>query len=252
MLFRQFCDVTTNAFSYLFGCERKGEAILLDPVVSNVSLYLGLLDELGLKLAWVLETHLHAEHITAADTLRERVGAKVAVGRKAGIDAADRLLDHGEEIVVGDLALQVLDTPGHTPGCISFRWQERVFTGDSLLIGGCGRIDEPGGNGAQLFDSVTRQLLSLPDETIVYPGHRQGGRWVSCVGEERQNNPLFHGTSRDSFVALISEMHEPLSALMSAVRAANRRCGRMTAADLPNAGHSAGARALPCGPLPSH
>jgi glyoxylase-like metal-dependent hydrolase (beta-lactamase superfamily II) len=230
--FRQFRDAATDTFSYLFGCEQSGTAILLDPVVSHVSLYLGMLDELGLELVWVTETHLHADHISAADTLRERTGVRIAVGRKSGIEAADRLLEHGEELAAGDLVMRAIEPPGHSPGCVSYRWLDRVFTGDSLLIGGCGRIDEPGGNGALLYDSVTRRLLTLPDETLVYPGHSVGGRWVSCVGEERENNRLFHGTSRDSFVAMRSEFQEPLPALMSAVRAANRRCGRMTAADL--------------------
>lgn len=232
MTFRQFRDPATNAFSYLLACERTRSAVFIDPVASHLPLYLGILDELDLALSWVLDTHLHADHISAADSLRERTRSGVAVGHKSGIEAADRQLGHGDEIVVGDLALRVIETPGHTPGCVSIAWQDRVFTGDSLLIGGCGRIDEPGGNGAALFDSVTRRLLSLPEETIIYPGRSLGGRWISCVGEERQNNRCFHGMCRDGFVAMCKEMQEPPPATAAAIRAVNRRCGRATEAEL--------------------
>lgn len=232
MIFRQFRDPATDAFSYLLACERTRSAVFIDPVANHLPLYLGILDELDLALAWVLETHLHAERISAADSLRERTRSRIAVGHKSGIEAADRTLGHGDEIAVGDLALRAIETPGHTPGCLSYAWQDRVFTGDSLLIGGCGRIDEPGGNGAVLFDSVTRRLLSLPEETIVYPGRSLGGRWISCIGEERQNNRYFHGTCRDGFVAMRKSVLEPVPALMPAIRAANRRCGRVSESGL--------------------
>jgi glyoxylase-like metal-dependent hydrolase (beta-lactamase superfamily II) len=230
--FRQFRDAATSAFSYLVGCGRVGEAVLIDPVAGHVPLYLGVLGELGLRLAWVLETHLHADHLTAADALREWTGAQVAVGGRSGIDAADRLLADGDAITVGGLQLVVMDTPGHTPGCVTYRWDDRLFTGDSLLIGGCGRIDEPGGNGVLLYDSVTRRLLSLADETLVYPGHGPNGRWVGCIGEERERNPYFHDASRDAFVVQRAAAVEPVPAAIGTNLAANRRCGRLTAADL--------------------
>lgn len=240
--FRQFRDATTASFSYLIGCGRAREAVLIDPVAGHVPLYLGVLGELGLRLAWVLETHLHADRLTAADALRQWTGARVAVGARAGIDDADRLLGEGDGIAVGDLAIEALETPGHTPGCLTYRWHDRLFTGDSLLIGGCGRLDEPGGNGVLLFDSVTRRLLSLADETLVYPGRGPNGRWVSCIGEERERNPYFHGASRDAFAAQRNGAGEPPPADMASNLAANRHCGRLTAADLEEAGASGNRR----------
>lgn len=223
--FRQLRDEATGAFSYLIGCARTGAALLIDPVVNQTPLYLGMIAELGLDLEWVLETHLHADHITAADSLREWTHARIAVGGRSGISNADRLLDDGEEIACGDIRLRVLATPGHTPGCISFLWDDRLFSGDSLLIGACGRTDEPGSNGACLYDSVVRRLFVLADETLVYPGHCLSGRRVSSIGEERESNPLFQDASRDSFAAL--KTNRALPVILPLALEANRHCGRL-------------------------
>lgn len=225
--FRQLRDPATATFTYLIGGGPAAEAVIIDPVVDHVPLYLGVLKELALTLAWVLETHLHADHISAADTLREWTGARVAVGDQAGMAGADRLLRDGDFLSVGSETIEVLATPGHTPGCLTYRWADRLFTGDSLLIGGCGRIDEPGGNGVLLFDSVTRRLFAFADETLVYPGHGYNERWVSCIGEERENNPLFHGVSRDRFVAVKSAEHGRPPAVMPLALEANRHCGHL-------------------------
>lgn len=175
---------------------------MIDPVATQVPLYLGVLKELGLGLDWVLETHMHSDHVSGAEALREATGARVAASRQAGIEAVDKLLTDGDTLVLGMLTISVIATPGHTPGCLTYCHEDRLFTGDSLLIGGCGDLDEPRANGVVLYDSVTRRLLSLPDETLVYPGHCLGGRRVSCIGEERERNPYFHGISRDHFVAV--------------------------------------------------
>lgn len=225
--FRQFRDAQTGTFTYLIGCDRSGRTAIIDPVIDHVPLYLGVLKELALTLVWVLETHLHADHISAADTLREWTGARIGAGCLAGIDEADRLLGDGDVLPVGDLEIAALTTPGHTPGCLTYRWAERLFTGDSLLIGGCGGTDEPGGNGLAMFDSVTRRLFGLADETLVYPGHGRNERWVSCIGEERENNPMFQGISRDRFVALMSGERGRRSAIMPLAIEANRHCGRL-------------------------
>jgi sulfur dioxygenase len=227
--FRQLRDEATGAFSYLIGCRRTGAALLIDPVVSQTPLYLGILGELNLCLEWVLETHLHTDHMTAADSLREWTEAQVAVGAQAGIQGADRLLEDGGTIICGEITLTVMATPGHTPGCLSYLWGDRLFSGNSLLIGACGRTDEPGSDGTRLFDSVTRRLFALPDDTLVYPGHCLAGRRVSSIGEEREKNPLFHGTSRDSFATLKSS--DQLPDILPIALEANRHCGRLLKTD---------------------
>lgn len=225
--FRQFRDPATDTFTYLIGCGQSGSALLVDPVIDQVPLYLGVVKELGLTLAWVLETHLHADHVSAADTLREWTGARIAAGQAAGIEAADRLFGDGDVLILGEEKIEVMVTAGHTPGCVTYRWEDRLFTGDSLWIGGCGGVDEPGGNGVALYDSVTRRLFALPDEILVYPGHGGSDRWVSCIGEERENNPLFHGVSRDRFVAMISGEHRRPSRILPVALEANRFAGRL-------------------------
>lgn len=200
--FRQFRDPATETFSYLAGCGATSRALIIDPVATQVPLYLGVLKELGLRLEWLLETHLHSDHVSGASVLRESTGARLAASRQSGVEAVDRLLVDGDTVVLGMQTITAIATPGHTPGCLTYCWDDRLFTGDSLLIGGCGDLEAPRANGVALYDSVTRRLLSLPDETLVYPGHCLGGRRVSCIGEERERNPYFHGISRDRFVAV--------------------------------------------------
>lgn len=242
--FRQLRDEATGAFSYLIGCERSGATLIIDPIVSQTPLYLGILGELNLRLEWVLETHLHSDHITAADSLRAWASARIVVGARSGIRTANRLLADGDTINCGDISLTALDTPGHTPGCLSFQWGDRLFTGDSLLIGGCGRTDEPGSDGAQLFDSVTRRLFALPDETLVYPGHCLAGRRISSIGEERERNPLFHGTSRDSFATL--KVNNELPNILPIALEANRHCGRLLKVITPAPERRREAQKQPC------
>lgn len=226
--FRQFRDPATGTFTYLIACDAGSEAVLVDPVVDHVPLYLGVLKELNLDLAWILETHLHADHISGADTLRERTQARVGAGRLAGIDDADRLFGDGDALRVGDVEIATLATPGHTPGCLTYRWKDRLFTGDCLLIGGCGDIGGPGGNAVALYDSVTRRLFAFEDETLVYPGHGVAERWVSCIGEERETNPMFHGVSRDRFVAMVTSEHgRPPPVVLPVAIEANRHCGHL-------------------------
>ncbi|MFN3884286.1 MAG: MBL fold metallo-hydrolase [Rhodocyclaceae bacterium] len=228
--FRQLRDEPTRAYSYLIGCGETGRALVIDPVVNQTPLYLSLLGELGLQLEWVLETHLHADHISAADSLRAWTGAQVAVSARSGIDGADRLLEDGDRLRCGTLELEVLATPGHTAGCLSFYWHGRLFTGDCLLIGSCGRTDEPGSNGATLYDSVIHRLFAFPDETLVYPGHCLNGRRVSSIGEERESNPLFQNTSRDSFAS--APIVNDLPPILPIALEANRHCGRLLRAQV--------------------
>lgn len=225
--FRQLCDCASRTYTYLIADRAAGVAALIDPVLGEIVLYLGLLEERQLRLAWVLETHVHADHITAAAALRRHTGARIVVGRNCGAEGADLLVADKDEVPLGDDTVRVIATPGHSPGCVSYLWWDRVFTGDSLLIRGCGRTDLPGGNAGQLFDSVMRKLLSLPDETLVYPGHDYQGRWVSCMAEERATNPQLKGRTRDEFVSLMAAPQPPKPAKMDALLALNRRCGEL-------------------------
>jgi sulfur dioxygenase len=226
--FRQFRDSATETFSYLIGCGAESSALLIDPVAIQVPLYLGVLKELGLKLEWILETHLHSDHLSGADELRECTGARIAASRQSGIEVVDKLLADGDTLALGTQTITVIATPGHTPGCLTYCYEDRLFTGDSLLIGGCGDLEEPRANGVALYDSVTRRLLSLPDETLVYPGHCLQGRRVSCIGEERERNPYFHGVSRDRFVAVRTGEPDQFPVARQSAIEANRRGGRIS------------------------
>jgi sulfur dioxygenase len=228
MLFKQFFEPDTSTFTYLLACEKTKQAVLIDTVESEVPVYLKELEAQGLKLVYTLETHVHADHVTGADTLRQKLGSKSVVHRDAGAMCGDLLVTDGVHIIVGTIDLEVRYTPGHTNGCISFFAGDRIFTGDSLLIGGCGRTDFQQGDPGQLFDSIQNQIFSLPDEVIVYPGHDYNGNTQSTVGEERKNNKrLGGGKSREDFIQIMGELKLAYPKYIDVALPANQACGRV-------------------------
>lgn len=226
MIFWQLFSEDTSTYTYLLGCERTHEGVVVDPVLEEEERDLRAIDEAGLRVRWILDTHVHADHVTGASVLRERLGAPYALGSRSGVSCADRLLDHGEILEVGDLWLEVRHTPGHTSGCVSYLVGDRVLTGDALLIGKCGRTDFQEGDAGALYDSVTRQLFTLPAATRVYPAHDYSGRTSSTIGDERRDNVrLGGGRTRESFVALMDALDLAYPPHIDRALPANRRCG---------------------------
>ncbi|HMV68700.1 MAG TPA: MBL fold metallo-hydrolase [Myxococcota bacterium] len=227
MIFRQLFEPTTSTYTYLLASPTTREAVLIDPVVEEVDRYVQLLDELGLKLRYTLETHVHADHVTAASKLRERLGSRSVVKRDAGASCTDVPVDHGDVVEVGDLRFEVRATPGHTDGCVSYVMADRVFTGDTLLIGGCGRTDFQQGSSERLYDSVTRQLFTLPPDTLVYPGHDYKGRTVSTIAEEKAMNArLGGGKTLEQFVQIMADLKLAYPKQIDRALPANLQCGR--------------------------
>jgi len=228
MIFKQFFEPDTSTFTYLLACEKTKQAVLIDTVESEVPKYLNELEAQDLKLVYTLETHVHADHVTGADVLRQKLGSKSVVHRDAGAMCGDLLVTDGVHIIVGTIDLEVRYTPGHTNGCISFFAGDRIFSGDSLLIGGCGRTDFQSGDSGQLYDSIHHQIFSLPDEVIVYPGHDYNGNTQSTVGEERKNNKrLGGGKSREDFIKIMSELKLAYPKYIDVALPANQACGRV-------------------------
>ena len=226
ILFHQFFDPTSSTLTYLLADPLSGEAVIIDSVKEHLGAYLTFLQEQELQLAWVLETHVHADHITGAAGLREMTGARSAVSAAGGVGCADRQRRDGDAIVFGSEVIRVIPTPGHTPGCVTYHWRDRLFTGDSLMIAGCGRTDFQGGDAGQLYDSITKRLFSLPDETLVYPGHDYKGARVSCIGQEKDSNPRLAGRSRQEFIELMSRLDLAPPKLIGEALPANLRCGK--------------------------
>ena len=207
MLFRQLFDPETSTYSYLLGDEETGEAVLIDSVLEQLERDLQLIRELGLALRFAVETHVHADHVTASGRLREALGARVAVGAESGVENADLLLAHGDRLEFGGVALEARSTPGHTDGCTTYVCEAAgmAFTGDALLVRGCGRTDFQQGDPHSLYRSIQAQVFSLPGETLLYPGHDYRGRTVTTVAEERRFNPrLRDGTSEAAFAEIMN------------------------------------------------
>jgi glyoxylase-like metal-dependent hydrolase (beta-lactamase superfamily II)/rhodanese-related sulfurtransferase len=226
MPFRQLFDTATSTYTYLLGDPNAHEAVIIDPVLEHVEEYLALLKGLGLKLRYSLETHVHADHITASGTLRERTSAETGVNTLCGASLASVQLNDSQVLPFGqDEQILVIATPGHTPGSTSFLWRDRLFTGDALLINGCGRTDFQGGDPGALYDAITTRLFTLPAETLVYPGHDYNGRQVSCIGQERATNARLAGKPREGFIAIMAALHLPRPQRMDEAVPANRLCG---------------------------
>jgi glyoxylase-like metal-dependent hydrolase (beta-lactamase superfamily II) len=200
-------------------------------VLERIDRDLTLLSELGLTLAYVLDTHVHADHITAAYELRKKTGAKTAVSRAARVIGVDQSLEHGDTISIGSIQITAVSTPGHTAGCMSFLMADRVFTGDSLLIRSTGRTDFQDGSAPKLYQSITQTLYRLPDSTLVFPAHDYRGLPFSTIGLEKQfNTRLPAGKSEADFVRTMSELNLPPPKRLGDAVPANLKGGRREAA----------------------
>jgi glyoxylase-like metal-dependent hydrolase (beta-lactamase superfamily II)/rhodanese-related sulfurtransferase len=239
LVFRQLFDPASSTYTYLLGDrdeqrdERRdgqgGQAVLIDPVFEHERRDTALLRELGLTLVATLDTHVHADHVTGAWLLKQRLGSRILVSAVAGTDAADQGLQHGDRVDFGARHLEVRATPGHTDGCLSFVLddQSMAFTGDSLLIRGCGRTDFQQGSPERLFASVRQQILSLPGECLLYPGHDYRGLTVTSVAEELRFNPRLGGDANEGdFAGYMRHLGLPHPKLMDIAVPANLRCGR--------------------------
>jgi glyoxylase-like metal-dependent hydrolase (beta-lactamase superfamily II)/rhodanese-related sulfurtransferase len=206
MIFHQLFDTESSTFTYIVGDEDTRDAVVIDPVLGQEARDLALVRAEGLRLVWILDTHVHADHVTGANALKAKTGAMTAVGEACGTVGYDHAIVDGRVIAFGNETLKAISTPGHTPGSTSFVWHDRVFTGDTLLIGGCGRTDFQDGDARALYRSITRRLFALPDATLVFPGHDYKGRTQSSIGDEKAGNARVAGRSEDEFVALMDSL----------------------------------------------
>jgi sulfur dioxygenase len=229
MIFRQLFDQQSSTYTYLLADEASREAVLIDPVYEQARRDTALVEELGLKLAWTLETHVHADHVTGAWLLKQELGSRIAVPAKGGAAGADRLVGHAERISFGKRHLEAWATPGHTAGCLTYVLDDRMaaFTGDALLIRGCGRTDFQDGDARTLFRSVRERIFSLPDACLVYPGHDYRGLAATSVGEEKLYNPrLGESIVEQDFVGYMRNLGLAHPKQMEQAVPANLKCGK--------------------------
>jgi len=225
MFFKQLFDPASSTLTYLIADDSNHEAVLIDPVAEQIERDVRLLREHGLALMYTLETHVHADHVTAAHALKQATGAQTAVCRDCNAQGYDRLLGDGDVILFGHEEILTIATPGHTPGSVSYLWRDRVFTGDTLLIRGTGRTDFQNGDARAQYHSIFNKLLRLPDETMVFPAHDYKGETVSTIAEEKKFNPRLQVKSIDEYVDLMSKLNLPNPKMMDVAVPANMRVG---------------------------
>jgi sulfur dioxygenase len=226
MIFRQLFEPLSSTYSYLLGCENTGLAVLIDPVIVSMERDLAEISRLGLTLAYSLDTHIHADHITAALGLKNKVGSQIAAPAFDRLPCADVGIEEGIPFKLGSLELQPLHTPGHTAGHFAYLLVDRLLSGDALLIEGCGRTDFQNGDADALYASVTEKLFSLPDDTLVYPGHDYEGRRVSSIAQEKNRNPrLGQQRTLEQFRHIMANLNLPYPKFIDYAVPGNLQCG---------------------------
>jgi len=227
MIFRQLFDKDTSTYTYLIADEVSKEAALIDTVREQIDRDVKVIEDLGLTLKYAIETHVHADHVTGSGSLRQVLPeTKVVVNAASGAECADILINDGDVLKVGDIEIKALYTPGHTDTCTSYQVGDMLFTGDTLLIGGCGRTDFQAGDAGQLFDSIHQQLFSFPDSTKVYPGHDYNGLTMSTIGEEKAHNPrLGNNKPKADFVAIMDGLKLDMPKRIKESVPGNMKCG---------------------------
>jgi glyoxylase-like metal-dependent hydrolase (beta-lactamase superfamily II)/rhodanese-related sulfurtransferase len=221
----QLFDPASSTYTYILFDDITREAVIIDPVDEQVDRDLGVLGEHRLQLVWAVETHAHADHITSAGLLAEEAGARTAAPAGCNIGTAAVQLQHGDVLRFGGEELRALHTPGHTAGSMSYVWRDHVFTGDTLLIGGCGRTDFQSGSSAQLYRSITEVLFALPDDTTVWPGHDYNGRAHSTIGQEKRTNARVAGKTLAEFKAIMEQLNLPKPKRIDEAVPANQSSG---------------------------
>jgi glyoxylase-like metal-dependent hydrolase (beta-lactamase superfamily II) len=234
MIFRQLFEPLSSTYTYLLASEETGRAILIDPVISTMDRDLEELQKLGLTLAYTVDTHVHADHITAALELKKNVGSRIAAPVNERVPCADIQLEEGKPFQLEGIILNPLHTPGHTLGHFSYVMGDRVFTGDALLIEGCGRTDFQQGDAEALYRSITEKLFSLPEDTLVYPAHDYKDRYVSSIAQEKKRNPrVGQNKSLEEFKEIMANLNLPYPKFMDYAVPGNKQCG-VCPSDLPD------------------
>ncbi len=225
MIFRQLFDSVSSTYTYVIASRRGGEALIIDPVLEKVDRYIQLVEQLDLKLVKAVDTHLHADHLTGLGALRDRTHCVTVMGERSKVDVVSMRLSEGDKLTIEGVALDVLYTPGHTDDSYSFLMQDRVFTGDTLLIRGTGRTDFQNGDARAQYDSIFNKLLRLPNDTMIFPAHDYKGETVSTIGEEKAFNPRLQVKSVDQYVDLMNKLNLPNPKMMDVAVPANMRVG---------------------------
>lgn len=226
MIFRQLFEPLSSTYTYLIGCEETGSAILIDPVVNAIDRDLEVLSKLQLRLDHTLDTHVHADHITSALHLKQRTGSKIAAPALERLACADVHIEDGRPLRVGSIEIAPIHTPGHTDTHFAYVWADKVFTGDALLIDGCGRTDFQNGDSTALYRSVHERLFTLPDDHLVYPCHDYNERRVSTISQERSRNPRLGGArTLGEFTQLMADLKLPYPKFIDYAVPGNKRCG---------------------------
>ena len=226
MLFRQLFHKESSSYTYLIACTETRNAVLIDPVDTDIDKYVALLGEHNLTLIYALDTHVHADHITASGLLKIQLGCQTAVSTLCHANNADLGINDADVFTLSEHeSIKAISTPGHTAGSLCFLWRDHLFTGDTLLINGCGRTDFQGGDAATLYNSITKILFTLPKETLVYPGHDYAGCYVSNIAQEKIKNPRLANKTKAQFIEIMDNLNLPSPKLIDIAVPANRNCG---------------------------